>query len=68
MKILEQLSKYKFSRYFQILFILWDVILLNTAVIISGLIKFESLDRLFLKEVQTISLLENLIWLGLFII
>jgi len=65
MKILEQLSKYKFSRYFQILFILWDVILLNTAVLISGLIKFESLDRLFLKETQTISLLGNLIWLGL---
>jgi len=65
MKILQKLSNYSFSRYFQILFILWDVILLNTAILISGLIKFESLNRLFLKEVQTISLLENLIWLGL---
>ncbi|WP_316633665.1 undecaprenyl-phosphate glucose phosphotransferase [uncultured Flavobacterium sp.] len=65
MKILQKLSEYRFSRYFQIMFILWDMILINIAVLISGLIKFESLDRLFLKETQTISLLGNLIWLGL---
>lgn len=39
--------------------------MLNIAIIISGLVKLESLDRLFLKESQTISLLGNLIWIGL---
>ncbi|MBS7254397.1 undecaprenyl-phosphate glucose phosphotransferase [Flavobacterium branchiicola] len=65
MKILQKLSDYSFSRYFQILFILLDMILLNTAILISVLFKFESLNRLFLKETQTISLLANLVWLGL---
>ncbi|MBO9584146.1 MAG: undecaprenyl-phosphate glucose phosphotransferase [Flavobacterium sp.] len=65
MKILQKLSDYSFSRYFQILFILLDLILLNIAIIISVLFKFESFNRLFLKETQTISLLANLVWLGL---
>lgn len=65
MKILQKLSNYNFSRYFQILFIAWDMVLLNVAVLISALIRFESLDELLLKEVQTISLLGNLIWIGL---
>ena len=65
MKILQKLSDYNFSRYFQILFIAWDMALLNVSVVVSVLIRFESLDKLFLKEVQTISLLGNLIWIGL---
>ncbi|WP_427874956.1 sugar transferase [Flavobacterium sp. MMS24-S5] len=65
MKILQKLSQYSFSRYFQIIFILWDIVLINISILISGLLKFESLDKFFLKEVQTISLLGNLIWLGL---
>ncbi|SMO71744.1 hypothetical protein [Flavobacterium nitrogenifigens] len=65
MKILKKLSEYSFSRYYQILFILWDMILLNIAVVFSGLIKFEDLDVLSIKESRTILLLGNLIWIGL---
>jgi len=65
MKILQKLSQYNFSRYFQIIFILWDIILLNTSIVLSGLVKLESLDQLFLKQTQTISLLGNFIWIGL---
>lgn len=65
MKILQELSQYRFSRYFKLLFVVWDVLLLNFAIVLSALIRFGSLDRLFQKEVQTISLLANLIWIGL---
>ncbi|KAF2509244.1 undecaprenyl-phosphate glucose phosphotransferase [Flavobacterium zhairuonense] len=65
MKILQELSEYRFSRYFKVIFLLWDVVLLNTAIVLSALLRFGTLDKLFLKEVQTISLLGNLIWIGL---
>jgi len=41
------------------------MILLNIAVVFSGLIKFEDLDVLSIKESRTILLLGNLIWIGL---
>ncbi len=65
MKILQQLSEYRFSRYFKLLFVIWDVVLLNLAIIFSALLRFGAFDKLFLKEVQTISLLSNLVWIGL---
>ncbi|MDY0986379.1 undecaprenyl-phosphate glucose phosphotransferase [Flavobacterium sp. CFBP9031] len=65
MKILKKLSEYSFSRYYQILFIVWDMILLNVSVFVSGLIKSDDLDVISIKETQTISLLGNLIWIGL---
>ncbi|WDF62499.1 undecaprenyl-phosphate glucose phosphotransferase [Flavobacterium sp. KACC 22763] len=65
MKILKKLSEYSFSRYYQITFIVWDMILLNVAVFVSGLIRSGDLDVLAIKESRTISLLGNLIWIGL---
>lgn len=65
MKILNQLSQHHFSRYFKLLFVLWDVILLNVAIILSAILRFGNLDKLFLQEVRTISLLSNLIWVAL---
>ncbi|MBL0739313.1 undecaprenyl-phosphate glucose phosphotransferase [Flavobacterium sp. GN10] len=65
MKILQKLSQYSFSRYYQILFILWDMILLNIAVFVSGLIKLKNYDELPVIESRTILLLGNLIWIGL---
>lgn len=53
------------SRYFKLLFVCWDVILLNTAIILSALARFGSLDELFIKEEKTVSLVANLIWIGL---
>ncbi len=65
MAILQELSNYRFSRYFKLLFVIWDVILLNISIVFSAFLRFGTLDKLFLKEVQTISLLANLIWVGL---
>ena len=65
MNILQVLSNYRFSRYFKLLFVVWDVILLNSAILLSAWIRFGDLERLSLQEVQTISLLSNLIWIAL---
>ncbi|OXG08341.1 undecaprenyl-phosphate galactose phosphotransferase/putative colanic acid biosynthesis UDP-glucose lipid carrier transferase [Flavobacterium araucananum] len=65
MKILEQLSQYSFSRYFKIMFALWDVVLLNAATLLSLFITYRDPDVFFLKEIQTIALPSSLIWIGL---
>jgi putative colanic acid biosynthesis UDP-glucose lipid carrier transferase len=65
MKVLQKLSTFHFSRYFKLLFVIWDVVLLNIAIMLSAYARFGGLEKLFLKEVQTISLLANLIWIGL---
>ncbi|WP_149206435.1 undecaprenyl-phosphate glucose phosphotransferase [Flavobacterium johnsoniae] len=65
MRILEELSRFRMSRYFKLLFVCWDVILLNTAILLSSLARFGSLDELLIKEEKTVSVLANLIWIGL---
>lgn len=65
MKILEELSRFRMSRYFKLLFVCWDIVLLNTAIILSALARFGTLDELFIKEEKTVSLLANLVWIGL---
>lgn len=65
MKILQKLSHYRFSRYFKLLFVLVDVVLLNLAIILSTLARFGSLDRLLSREERTVSLLSILIWVAL---
>ncbi|WP_394776271.1 undecaprenyl-phosphate glucose phosphotransferase [Flavobacterium sp.] len=65
MKILQKLSHYRFSRYFKLLFVGVDVVLLNLATILSALARFGSLDMLLSKEEKTVSLLAILIWIAL---
>jgi len=43
----------------------WDLLLLNFAIYLSALARFGDLDKLFLKDEKTISLLANLIWIAL---
>ncbi|NGY37408.1 undecaprenyl-phosphate glucose phosphotransferase [Flavobacterium sp. XN-5] len=62
MPILKYLAGYRFSRYFKLLFVLWDLVLLNSAILLSFLLRYGNLDRVDLKEVQTVSLLSNLFW------
>jgi undecaprenyl-phosphate galactose phosphotransferase/putative colanic acid biosynthesis UDP-glucose lipid carrier transferase len=62
MSLLKDLSAYRFSRYFKLCFVLWDLALLNGAIILSFLLRYENLDRMHLKEVRTVSLLSNLLW------
>lgn len=65
MKISEKISHYRFSRYFKILFVCLDILLLNLAINLSALARFGGLKELLLKEEKTIALLMNLIWIGL---
>lgn len=62
MKILQKLSHYRISRYFKLLFVAVDIILLNLATILSSIARFGSLDKLLTKEEQTISLLAIFVW------
>ncbi|CAA9198355.1 undecaprenyl-phosphate glucose phosphotransferase [Flavobacterium collinsii] len=65
MEILQKLSHYRFSRYFKLLFVCVDVVLLNLATLLSALTRFGSLDKLLSKEERTVALLAILIWVGL---
>lgn len=65
MSLLQELAAYRFSRYFKLCFLMWDIVLLNLAIIFSLLILYHNLDRLDLKEVRTISLLSNVFWVVL---
>ncbi|WP_427874952.1 sugar transferase [Flavobacterium sp. MMS24-S5] len=65
MNFLQNLSRYRFSRYSKILFVCWDLLLLNFAVYLSAMTRFGDTDKLFLKDEKTISLLANLIWIVL---
>ncbi|MBW1654839.1 undecaprenyl-phosphate glucose phosphotransferase [Flavobacterium quisquiliarum] len=65
MKILQELSHYRISRYFKLLFVIVDIILLNLATLLSSLARFGNLDKLLSKEERTISLLAILIWIAL---
>lgn len=63
MSLLNQLARYRFTRYIKIIFVLWDLILLNVAIVISFQIRYGNLEGINLKEVKTISLLSNLLWI-----
>lgn len=65
MKILQKLSHFRISRYYKLLFVVVDVVLLNSATLLSALARFGNLDKLLSKEEKTISLLAILIWVAL---
>lgn len=65
MSLLKQLAAYRFSRYFKLCFVLWDLVVLNVAVILSYLLRYDSLDRLDLQRVRTVTLLSGLLWVVL---
>ena len=63
MPILQDLASYRFSRYLKLCFLLWDLVLLNGAIAISFVVRYEEYESMSLKEVETISLLSNLFWI-----
>ncbi|MBL0739310.1 undecaprenyl-phosphate glucose phosphotransferase [Flavobacterium sp. GN10] len=65
MNFLQDFSRYRISRYSKLLFVCWDLLLLNFAIYLSAMVRFGDLDKLFLKDEKTISLLANLIWIAL---
>ncbi|WP_173839191.1 undecaprenyl-phosphate glucose phosphotransferase [Flavobacterium sp. 14A] len=63
MTVLKQLASLRLSRYFKLVFVLWDLAVLNAAIILSFLLCYGALVRTDLKEVKTILLMSNLLWI-----
>jgi putative colanic acid biosynthesis UDP-glucose lipid carrier transferase len=65
MSILKILSTYRFSRYYKIGFLVWDVVLLNAAISLSFLLRYGDFYVVFLKGDRAVSLLSNVFWIML---
>jgi putative colanic acid biosynthesis UDP-glucose lipid carrier transferase len=65
MTLLKLLASYRFSRYYKVGFLVWDVVLLNTAIALSFLLRYGNFQLLDIKDVRTISLLSNIFWIML---
>lgn len=65
MPILKFLASKRISRYIKLSFFLWDIILLNSAHILSFFLREGDLHRLQGQEQQTIFLVSNLVWISL---
>jgi putative colanic acid biosynthesis UDP-glucose lipid carrier transferase len=56
-------SLYRYSRYLKLIFLLWDIFLLNFTFVISFLIRFGNFEKLAKEDSQIIFLLSNVIWI-----
>lgn len=56
-------SLYRYSRYFKLIFLWWDVLLLNLTFILSYYIRFGNFERLYKNDSQSIFILSNVIWI-----
>jgi putative colanic acid biosysnthesis UDP-glucose lipid carrier transferase len=65
MSIFRLLSTFRFSRYYKLGFLIWDIVLLNIAIVLSFLFRFDDFRTLELKSVQTVCLLSNIFWVML---
>ena len=65
MTILKLLATYRFSRYYKLGFLIWDVVLLNTAVILSFLFRYGYFHLVNVEGDRAISLLSNIFWIML---
>jgi undecaprenyl-phosphate galactose phosphotransferase/putative colanic acid biosynthesis UDP-glucose lipid carrier transferase len=65
MSILKNLATLRISRYFKLVFLVWDVLLLNVAILSSFWLRYGSFVRIDLQQVKTISLLSNLFWIAI---
>lgn len=62
MSILKILATYQFSRYYKLGFLLWDLVLLNVALVLSFLLRFGNLVMANNKSVRTVSFLMIIFW------
>lgn len=65
MPLLKFLASQRFSRYMKLTFFLWDMVLLNTAHVISFYIRYGDINRLEGAQQQTVFLMSNLVWFTL---
>ena len=63
MSVKKSTSLYRYSRYFKLIFLCWDILLLNITFVLSYLIRFGTLERLSKPESQVVFIFSNLIWL-----
>lgn len=65
MSILKTLSTYRFSRYYKLVFLVWDVVLLNMALALSFWFRYGNFDLVDVRAVKAVSLLSNIFWITL---
>jgi putative colanic acid biosynthesis UDP-glucose lipid carrier transferase len=65
MSILETLSTYRFSRYYKIGFLVWDVVLLNVAIALSFYFRYGDFYFVYFRGDKAVSLLLNVFWIML---
>lgn len=65
MSILKTLSTYRFSRYYKICFLVWDVVLLNMALVLSFWFRYGNFDLVDVRAIRAVSLLSNIFWIML---
>ena len=65
MSILKTLSTYRFSRYYKLGFLIWDVVLLNMALALSFWFRYGNFDLVDVRAVRAVSLLSNIFWITL---
>ncbi|POY38108.1 undecaprenyl-phosphate glucose phosphotransferase [Flavobacterium alvei] len=65
MPILKFLSNYHFSRYYKIGFLVWDIVLLNVAVILSFFFRYGDYNLVIVKGDKAVALLCNVFWIML---
>jgi len=63
MSFLQNLAAYRLSRYFKLGFILWDLALLNLAIVLSFLLRHGNFEEIHIQERRTLFLLMNFVWL-----
>jgi undecaprenyl-phosphate galactose phosphotransferase/putative colanic acid biosynthesis UDP-glucose lipid carrier transferase len=65
MSVLKLLASYRFSRYYKLGFLVWDIVLLNTALALSFLFRYGYFHLVDVKAVKAVSLLSNIFWITL---
>lgn len=65
MSLLKSFATYRFSRYFKLGFLVWDVLLLNTAIVLSFLFRYGDFHLDQARGIRTVSLLSNVLWIFL---
>ncbi len=65
MSILKIFSTYRFSRYYKLGLVVWDLVLLNVSIALSFLFRYGNFDLEDGREIRTVSLLSNVFWIFL---
>jgi len=65
MSLLKTLSNYRFSRYYKLGFLIWDLVLLNVSIFLSFLFRYGDVYLVYFRGDKAVSLLANLFWIML---